>query len=76
MALTIGAVQSSKGVPKSVAEITNDASDYEFNALIPLKYWVRAADALTKQVRNINLYGIISGKADNSTGTGLHARRR
>lgn len=52
MALTIGAIQPSQGVPKSVAEITKDASDYEFNALVPLKYWVRTADAITKQVRS------------------------
>lgn len=52
MALTVGSITGSKGVPKSVPEITKDASSYEFNALVPLKYWLRTADALLKQVRN------------------------
>ena len=56
MALTVGSIQGSKGVPKSVNEITKDASAYEFNALVPLKYWLRTADALVKQV------GVIAAK--------------
>lgn len=51
MALTVGSITSSKGVPKSVAQITKDASEYEFNALVPLKYWLRTAAALVQQVR-------------------------
>ena len=43
---------SSHGVPKSVAEICKDASEYEFDAMVPLKYWLRTAGALVKQVRS------------------------
>ncbi|KAK5942772.1 hypothetical protein PMZ80_005338 [Knufia obscura] len=51
MALTVGSITSSKGVPKSVAQITKDASEYEFNALVPLKYWLRTAAALVQQAQ-------------------------
>jgi len=50
MALTVGSITASQGVPQSVAQITKDASEYEFNALVPLKYWLRTANALVKQV--------------------------
>lgn len=50
MSLTLGTVSSSKGPPKSVAEITQNASQYDFDALIPLKYWLRSAAAMLRQV--------------------------
>ena len=37
--------------PLSVPEITRDASSFEYDDAIPLKYWLRTADAIHKQVR-------------------------
>ena len=39
--------------PRSVEQITRDAQSYEYNALIGLKYWLRSAGTLLKQVCNI-----------------------
>lgn len=50
MALTVGSITSSKGVPKSVAQITKDAAEYEFDAIVPLKYYLRTANAMVRQV--------------------------
>lgn len=50
MALTIGSIQHGKGVPKNVAQLVQDASNYEFNALVPLKYWLNTASNMIKQV--------------------------
>ena len=38
-------------VPRNVDQITKAAQDYEFDAGVPLKYWLRTANALVKQVR-------------------------
>ncbi|KAK5092531.1 hypothetical protein LTR70_001889 [Exophiala xenobiotica] len=51
MALTVGSITSSKGVPKSVAQITKDASEYEFDAIVPLKYYLRTANAMVRQAQ-------------------------
>lgn len=51
MALTIESMQQSKARPRSVAEITQDASEYEFDAVVPLKYWLRTAANLTRQAQ-------------------------
>ena len=37
--------------PLSVPEITKDASSFDYDDAIPLKYWLRTADAINKQVR-------------------------
>ncbi|KAK5081351.1 hypothetical protein LTR05_008145 [Lithohypha guttulata] len=49
MALTIGSVHHGKGIPKNVAQLVQDASNYEFNALVPLKYWLNTASNMIKQ---------------------------
>jgi STAM-binding protein len=36
--------------PMSVKEISAKAQDFEFNPFIALKYWLRTADALLKEV--------------------------
>jgi hypothetical protein len=37
--------------PLSVPEIIQRAEEFEYNPLISLKYWLRTADALQKEVR-------------------------
>lgn len=39
-------------LPRSVEEITEDAQAYEYTPLIPLRYWLRAADTMLKEVSN------------------------
>ena len=34
----------------SVAEITQKAEDFEYNSHVPLRYWLRTADTLLKEV--------------------------
>lgn len=36
--------------PRSVEQITKVAQDYEYDAAVPLKYWLRTASALLKEV--------------------------
>lgn len=36
--------------PMSVKEITAKAEAFDFNPQIPLKYWLRTADALIREV--------------------------
>lgn len=42
-------IQVSK--PMSVKEISSEAQDFDFNPFIALKYWLRTADALLREVR-------------------------
>lgn len=37
-------------VPMSVEQITRMAQDYEYNPMIPLRYWLRSAASLLKEV--------------------------
>lgn len=37
--------------PHNVEQITRLAQDYEYNPNIPLKYWLRTANSLVKEVR-------------------------
>jgi STAM-binding protein len=37
--------------PMSVKEISEKAQDFEFNPFIALKYWLRTADTLLREVR-------------------------
>ncbi|KAN0073878.1 endosome-associated ubiquitin isopeptidase [Elaphomyces granulatus] len=46
MALTVHQVVTS---PQSVEQITRMAQDYEYNQLIPLRYWLRTARSLIKE---------------------------
>ncbi len=39
--------------PRSVDQVTKAAQDYDFDASVPLKYWLRTASALSKQVGSI-----------------------
>lgn len=49
MALTVGSINL-RDAPQSVSQVTKDAQDYEYNAFIPLKYWLRTAAAMIRQV--------------------------
>lgn len=49
MSLTIGSINL-RDAPQSVSQVTKDAQDYEYNALVPLKYWLRSAAAMIRQV--------------------------
>ena len=36
--------------PMSIAEITKRAEEFEYNLFVPLRYWLRTADTLVKEV--------------------------
>lgn len=36
--------------PLSVEQIARRAQDYEYNPLVPLRYWLRTAGSLLKEV--------------------------
>jgi hypothetical protein len=46
----VGSGQSQ--APKSVEQITKAAQDYEYDAGLPMRNWLRTASALVNQVRN------------------------
>jgi STAM-binding protein len=37
--------------PMSVEQIVQEAQNFDYNPLIPLKYWLRSATTLLKEVR-------------------------
>lgn len=37
--------------PLSIAELTRRAEDFEYTPFVPLRYWLRTADTLLKEVR-------------------------
>lgn len=39
--------------PLSVKEIADKALSFEYNHLIPLRYWLRTADTILKQVSTL-----------------------
>ena len=39
--------------PKSVEQITKQAQEYDFDATVPLKYWLRTANTLLQQVMDL-----------------------
>ncbi len=43
--------RNSADKPMSIAEITRRAEDFEYNPFVPLRYWLRTADTLLKEVR-------------------------
>jgi hypothetical protein len=40
--------------PRSIEQITRDAQNYEYSANVGIKYWLRSAAALLKEVRHYN----------------------
>lgn len=38
--------------PRNVQQITEAAQEYEYDAAIPLRYWLRSAQAMLKEVGN------------------------
>lgn len=42
---------SSMHPPRNIQQITKAAQDYEYDASIPLRYWLRSAQAMLKEVR-------------------------
>lgn len=57
--------------PMNVKEIVTKAQAFEFNPQIPLKYWLRTADTLLKEVRSPNESSGTSADARVSTGTNI-----
>lgn len=55
MALTVGSVPGSRGVPRNVQELVKSATNYDFDARVPLKYWLNTAGNMIKQVRRQRL---------------------
>ena len=43
--------------PLSVEQIVNKAQNFDYNPLIPLKYWLRTAGTLLKEVRLVTQSG-------------------
>ncbi|KAI9799151.1 MAG: hypothetical protein M1833_004191 [Piccolia ochrophora] len=44
-----GSLRQQDARPLSVPEITQKAEDFEYNPLVPLRYWLRTADTLLKE---------------------------
>ena len=42
---------ASNVAPMSVGEIVKQANNFEYNVHIPLRYWLRSADTIQKEVR-------------------------
>jgi len=40
--------------PRSVQQIAEAAQEYEYDASIPLRYWLRSAQAMLKEVGNFS----------------------
>lgn len=49
-AIFMAGSQSEVSRPMSVQEISKKAGDFDFNDTIPLKYWLRTADTLLREV--------------------------
>lgn len=43
--------------PRSVEQITKAAQEYEYDAGVPIRYWLRTAAALVKEVQTIGRAG-------------------
>ena len=43
--------------PLSVEQIVKKAQNFDYNPLIPLKYWLRTAGTLLKEVRSVTQPG-------------------
>ena len=43
--------------PLSVEQIVNKAQNFDYNPLIPLKYWLRTAGTLLKEVQSVTQPG-------------------
>jgi hypothetical protein len=39
--------------PRNVEQITKAAQTYEYSALVPLRYWLRTAGTMLKEVRRL-----------------------
>lgn len=52
MASRSSVVGSGGSPPQSVEKITRIAQDYEYNAAVPLRYWLRTAATLVREVSN------------------------
>lgn len=50
-----GTVGPYRAPPMSIKEIADKAVDFDYNPLIPLRYWLRTADTLLKEVCFLNL---------------------
>ena len=60
--------------PRNVEQITEAAQDYEYDAGVPMRYWLRTAAALVKEVGLQNhLHG---AGLTHATGRYLPERRR
>jgi len=44
---------ASNVAPMSVEEIVKQANNFEYNVHIPLRYWLRSADTIQKEVRMV-----------------------
>jgi hypothetical protein len=59
--------------PMSVKEISQKATDFQFNPFIPLKYWLRTADSL---LREVTLCHLLHRLPLTNLKTGLYLRAR
>ena len=50
MALVLDRAKGTPSRPMNVQQIVNKAQDFPYNPLIPLKYWLRTAGTLLKEV--------------------------
>jgi hypothetical protein len=48
--MALGSVNKNIRPPRSIEQITRDAQNYDYTAVIGIKYWLRTAGALLKEV--------------------------
>jgi STAM-binding protein len=58
MASNIPAVSTVGSPPQSVESITKTAQDYEYNESVPLRYWLRTAATLLREVSMTRFLGV------------------
>ena len=76
MAARTSEERASSSKPMSVELIVKKAQNYDYNPLIPLKYWLRTAGTLLKEVRFL-LETVADAPTDICTlGRNIRARRQ
>lgn len=53
---TNGAEEPTASRPMNVEQIVQKAQSYDYNPLIPLKYWLRTAGTLLKEVYSLHCH--------------------
>ena len=67
----VGSGQDVRDRPRSVEEITDEAQKYGYDKLVPLKYWLRSANNMLREVDN---RAVLKMSTNSNGGTGRPSR--